>query len=151
MTSIGFTGTREGMTNEQFEQVLGLVRHIQRDSDECDGHHGDCLGSDAQFDGLCFMLGIFRTAHPPTNPKLRAYCPSDLILDPLPYHERNHAIVRAAKLMIATPRTMRPYAGSGTWATARYSELSDVPCFIVYPDGTVDRLPADRLTLEGIG
>lgn len=139
---IGFTGTRHGMTEAQAYEVRDLVMHVHKDTlDECKAHHGDCVGADAEFDEMCESLGIFRIAHPPIDPKLRAFCAAEVILDPLPYHERNREIVQNAALMIAAPNTRQEVKrGSGTWSTIRYSEDVGVPCIIVFPDGTAGRL-----------
>lgn len=42
MRSIGFTGTREGMTQAQKDVFASLVARIEPD----EFHHGDCVGSD---------------------------------------------------------------------------------------------------------
>src|SRR5258708_990516 len=41
--TVGFTGSRAGMTPAQLEQVRALVRGAD------EGHHGDCVGADEKF------------------------------------------------------------------------------------------------------
>lgn len=138
--TVGFTGTRSGMSDEQTREVRGVLMHLQRDREISASHHGDCLGADEQFDEICIELGIYRVAHPPTDTRFRAFCQADEILDALPYIERNHVIVDTAELMLATPHTHRELLRSGTWATVRYAEQSKVPYFIIYPNGRFGRL-----------
>ena len=64
---------------------------------------------------------------------------SDEVRDPLPYLERNRAIVDACDILIACPKGMQEEQRSGTWATVRYARRRDRPIVIVWPDGTVTR------------
>lgn len=138
-TVVGFTGTRHGMSHAQYEAITELIERALRDG-SCLAHHGDCLGADAQFDLICETFGVHRTVHPPTNPKLRAWCQGERILKPLPYLVRNKEIVRCSTLMFATPQSMNEsQRSSGTWSTIRHAEEVGVPCIIVYPDGLAVR------------
>lgn len=59
---------------------------------------------------------------------------------PTTYETRNHAIVDACRLLIATPRaTERAQPRSGTWATIRYAQRKERPVWLIWPDGTVAR------------
>ena len=54
----------------------------------------------------------------------------------LPPLVRNHKIVGAVHLLIATPKTDKEELRSGTWATIRYAKKVRLSTCIVYPDGT---------------
>jgi hypothetical protein len=50
MTSIGFTGTRQGMTAEQKSALRNLL-----DGGAGDFHHGDCIGADSEAHGIAWV------------------------------------------------------------------------------------------------
>lgn len=135
---IGFTGTREGMTVKQKEGVVWILDHFRA----TEGHHGDCVGADAEFHELCRTNSV-RTmiGHPPTNPKLRAFCEFDEEREPRPYLERNRDIVFEAELMIGCPKEYKEVVrarGQGTWSTIRYArDVARKWIFIIYPGGSV--------------
>ena len=128
---IGFTGSREGMTARQLQGVNWWLQQKQ----PTEAHHGDCVGADAEFHFLCEELGIPVRGHPPTNPKLRAFCNFSLGLEPeKPYLNRNLDIVDAVDLMIGAPSgDEEDQPRSGTWYTIRYSLASGKPTITVYP------------------
>jgi len=138
MTVIGFTGTRQGMTRLQKQLVETLlVMHNPKEA-----HHGDCVGSDAQFHRIiCDKTESSIIVHPPTDPKYRAFCAADetrgdMILPAKPYLDRNQAIVDYSSIMIATPRLLREEQCSGTWYTVRYARKVGREIHIIYPDGS---------------
>ena len=134
---IGFTGTRNGMTNEQISQVCRIL-HSFRASDECEGLHGDCIGADADFDAACAALQIPTQCRPCTFENLRARC-TDAISKPMAPMDRNRAIVADADVMIACPPNYTPIKrGSGTWATIGFAKRAGKRLIVVYPDGRVD-------------
>jgi hypothetical protein len=137
VTHIGFTGTQAGMTDAQQSSAYQIVAL----SEATDLHHGDAIGADDQMDQIARELGLLRHIHIPTNGSKRARCMPrlgiDLVYAPLPYLERNRAIVDASEAMIATPKEMAETLRSGTWATVRYTRKQGKPLFIVWPDGTV--------------
>ena len=69
--TIGFTGTRRGMTQRQIERVTELIaKHEPKVV-----RHGDCIGADAQFHEICLAsVWCDIIIHPPSNPSARAYC-----------------------------------------------------------------------------
>ena len=126
------------MTDRQQSSVYALVMMIG----PWIVHHGDCTGSDDQMDQIARELGIGVCVHPPLDPKHRAWCntrpyESVLICEPLPYLQRNHAIVADTEGLIAAPSTGIEQGRSGTWATIRYGLRSGKPVWIVRPDGSV--------------
>lgn len=133
----GFTGTHFGWTQRQRETVRYLFRELQL----TELHHGDCVGSDAQADREAHACGAAVYAHPPSDPKLRAFCKSPtVVLPPKPYLKRDRDIVAAGTDgLIATPRQMQEPAskrGEGTWTTIGYARQAKRHIWIVFPDGT---------------
>lgn len=137
---IGFTGTKNGMTEAQqivFQEIIQLERQF------IGFHHGDCVGADAHAHLLVQTWAHLRPEkvniyiYPGPWPSLRAYCPGDLIYPPKPPLERNRDIVNAADLMIATPKESHEVLRSGTWATIRYTLKARKPLIIIYPDGSI--------------
>ena len=134
----GFTGTSIGMTKEQGATVAKLLTHAKR------FHHGDCVGSDEQAHTMvpeaCDII-----IHPPKNPGKRAFCDltksgkSIAVLQEFEYLERNHHIVDACEVLIATPKGVTEEVRSGTWATIRYARKQNRCIIIVWPDGTFTR------------
>ena len=127
---IGFSGTRVGMTEYQMELVENALKILKPER----VHHGDCMGSDADFDKIANELNIPITIHPPERDTLRAFCKSDEILKPKPYLDRNRDIVDNCDTLIATPQTVKPVKrGSGTWHAIRYAKKQKKNIIIVYP------------------
>jgi hypothetical protein len=126
MIRVGFTGTRQGMTEQQQEaiesivQVLGTVGEF---------HHGDCVGADTQAHDIVARVlpDCSLIVHPPFSVKRRA----------------NRSIVDNSRILLATPGTDKEEGRrSGTWATIRYAKKEqrgkrDVQrrIYIIYPDG----------------
>ena len=130
---IGFTGTREGMTEIQKNELY----HKLVEYGATEFHHGDCVGADAEAHVIAYGLKI--VIHPPEDDSLRAYCESDFILDPLPHLKRNKAIVDQTDVLFATPKEMVEELRSGTWSTIRYANKRGKKVEILYPSG-VDNL-----------
>ena len=147
MTTVGFTGTRNGMTFEQKETVLALLGtgNVLR------AIHGDCIGADADFDAICKSLGIPRFQRPCTFENMRAHTDATPLAAPKPPMARNRDIVADADWMIACPPNYkRIHKGSGTWATIGFSEKAGCRIVVVFPDGTRGDLEANRpLTAPG--
>lgn len=134
MTSLGFTGTQDGMTSEQGTEVLNLLYRYT----PLQVHHGDCVGADEEFHALALLVGAVIHNHPPTNPIKRAFCGGDIKYPPRPYLERNQDIVSMSDVLVATPKEFtEKQRGSGTWATIRYARKKGIPIHIVYPDGKI--------------
>jgi hypothetical protein len=130
---IGFTGTKEGMTNHQKDMVgLILIFHSL-----CGGieevHHGDCIGADDQFNDMAGELCLRRVHHPSDVNKRRAWGKAETILPTKPPLTRNHDIVDAVDMMIATPKEWQEVLRSGTWATIRYCGKQEKMIHIIYP------------------
>ncbi len=152
MTIIGFTGTRQGMTRLQRQLVESLlVLHPPKET-----HHGDCIGSDAQFHKIiCNQTTASIIIHPPLDRRYRAFCAADetkgdMILPEKPYLERNRDIVNASEIMVAAPKELIEQQRSGTWYTIRRAREKRRQIIIVFPDGTLLREPGDDSTGEKI-
>lgn len=130
MVKIGITGTRDGMTPYQLEQLF-----VRLDGaypwDEF--HHGDCIGVDNDAAILAKKLGYTTVAHPPINPSFRAFNKSDIIMPELDYFERNRNIVDTCNFLIVVPREMMEQPKGGTWYTYRYAIKVGKPFEILWP------------------
>jgi hypothetical protein len=138
MILVGFTGTRDGMTFKQkvsFRDVLAEFRSIAGQ----EFHHGDCLGADAQAAWVAKALNYNVVCHPPSEARLRAFAPSDLVLDPRPYLSRNRDIVDGCAVLIACPKEFGEQHRSGTWSTIRYARSVGRRIILVQPNGNVVR------------
>lgn len=132
---VGFTGTQEGMTSEQYVAVyefMELNQHLNN------AHHGDCIGADANFHSI--VQDRWTIGHPPTNPTKRAFCVFDEVREPKEYLVRNIDIVNESDFMIVVPKGFKEELRSGTWSTARYARTIGTHGLIFWPDGTVDDL-----------
>lgn len=135
---IGFTGTQQGISSRQsdgFVHVLTRLGHLVTEF-----HHGDCVGADAEAHvlvrALCPNARI--VIHPPDVDVKRAWCIGDEILTPLPYLDRNTAIVNVSDVLIAAPAGPE-HRRSGTWSTIRRSRNANQPHFICWADGTIEK------------
>lgn len=134
MSKSGFTGTQEGMTEQQ-KDTLRLIFEV---SPPDEFHHGDCIGADAEAHQIAREHGIPIVIHPPTDSRKRAFCEGAIrVEDPLPYMERNQAIVDATDELIATPKGFQEEVRSGTWATIRRG-WKKYPVTIIKPDGSME-------------
>lgn len=135
MTVVGFTGTRKGMTLRQrqvFWQLLQLTEPEVL-------HHGCCEGADEEAHRMSiFVKGTKRHLHPPIDTRHRCKRYIDMQLtaqheeEPADYHERNHAIVDACDVLVATPDGPERLR-SGTWATVRYARKIGKPVVVLDP------------------
>lgn len=144
MIHVGFTGTRRGMTDAQKLVVAELLRKLEplRGGLYLVGHHGDCVGADAQFHHLVrAMSNTIVTVHPPSDARKRAWvtCREDCDewRPSRPYLDRNRDIVHESDAMIATPEESQPQPRSGTWSTIRYAQQVSKPLAIVFPNGAI--------------
>lgn len=132
MKRVGFTGTQRGMSAQQKVTVANILNHFL-EKEPVELHHGDCLGADDDADSIASSLGISRVVHPPSNSSKRAWCKAEKVLPVKPYLERNHDIVDAVDVMIATPGEDIEQLRSGTWATIRYARKSGRELHVVRP------------------
>ena len=128
---IGITGTREGMTEHQFEMVKQyLSLHY---SEGAEFHHGDCVGVDAEAATLAKDIGYKIISHPgPDNDGLRAYVPADESREPQTHFKRNRTIVDACDYLLVVPLQMEPQSRGGTWYTYDYAVKKNKSFFVIY-------------------
>jgi hypothetical protein len=129
---IGFSGTQRGMTEAQKATVSRLLAAAPGVTS---AHHGDCIGADAQFHELALAYAPV-IIHPPTNDAKRAFCHGAVVLPAEGYIARNHAIVDACQVVIATPKEADEVVRSGTWATIRYARQQGKLVLVIRPDGS---------------
>lgn len=118
--SVGFTGTQQGMTPRQKEELRELLIALNPVA----FHHGDCIGADAEAHEIVLSLGIEITIHPPHYSGKRAFCKRAQFVHPTAeYLQRNRDIVDDTSHLIAAPKTAQEELRSGTWATVRYARI----------------------------
>jgi hypothetical protein len=135
---VGFTGTREGMS---YKQAMTLAR-LMRDSGIVQFHHGDCVGADEEAHRIVEAEprpshhDFHVIVHPPEKSNLRAHCKPVLgaILEPLPYHKRNRAIVEASDLVVGA--ILHEAETGGTWQTIKYARKQGKYVIVLRPDGS---------------
>jgi hypothetical protein len=123
MTAVGVTATRHGLTRYQRLWAYDTLKTLRsRGFDTL--RHGDCVGGDAELAEMGRKMGYRLICHPPLNPRLRAYVPSDIVLAPVPYMKRNKALVDSSTYLLGCPGSW-PDPGTpspgGTWRTIRYA------------------------------
>jgi hypothetical protein len=135
---LGFTGSQETPTPAQIKSAKKWVMS----QTYIEGHHGDCIGSDAAFHLICRAVGIRIVVHPPVIKTKRAFLVGDETRALADYLPRNRNIVHATAALLAMPsgpETQR----SGTWSTVRYARglrkehKLKYPIYIVWRDGSV--------------
>src|SRR5947207_2045291 len=96
---VGFTGTREGMTCEQYKATCKLYYDLQPIASV---HNCDCVGADEQFHGIAYYSR--RIGHPPIDERFRAFCDFDESRERKECLERNRDIVDECDVLIAAPK-----------------------------------------------
>lgn len=135
--SVGFTGTREGMTPHQIHRFEGLIRSMYNMSEF---HHGDCIGCDDQSHTMVryFRPDVQIIIHPPEKDTYRAFKKGvSEERERCGYLHRNQNIVHDSDIMIACPKTHHEVNRSGTWSTIRYAVKNEVPVIVLYPDARI--------------
>lgn len=135
--SIGTTGTRKGLTEEQREWVEDFSSPKKNIVDVM--HHGDCVGSDEEVATIFHARNTYIIAHPGNGRfELRANCAAnDLVLPTRTYLKRNLDIVKASELLLGFPKIETEIYRSGTWASIRYARAIQIPIYVVTPSGKV--------------
>ena len=133
---IGFTGTQRGMTDFQKEVFEAFLDIYEDRNEELWLLQGDCIGADAEAVSIAREKKFGIWSFPPIQSSKRAWVESGRTETPRDYLTRNHNIVKACDLMVATPGEDYEMLRSGTWATIRYTKKLDKHVFIVYPDHT---------------
>ena len=128
---IGITGTREGMTDHQFEMVRECLT-----SRYCEGaefHHGDCSGVDVEAAYIAKEIGYKIVCYPPIKDETRGFFGGDVVHEPAGYLERDRAIVDACDYLLVVPLQMEWQPKGGTWYTHDYAVKKNKPFIVIYP------------------
>lgn len=146
--TVGFTGTRSGMTAAQRETVDQFLLHLldKRPPGKILAVHGDCEGADTNFHEACFAFRELYTRERliirirPCSHSSRAWNKgADEVMPVKPPLDRNVDIAQDCSVLIATPPTFEEIRRSGTWHTIRQARKLGKPMCIVWPDGTFTR------------
>ena len=122
---IGFTGTRQGMSQNQKEQFvlklfeLGLTEF----------HHGDCKGADSEAHDIVreFFPEVYIVIHPPEIVHTQAFKGGDEHRMPKAYVKRDRDIVDETEYLIGAPLTNEEVWRSGSWTTIRHARKTNKP------------------------
>lgn len=143
MTSVGFTGTRKGMTLSQWQTVQDILVTLFDPQGTNEWHDGDCVGADSQAHASVAILqdtyDIILHGHPCNLTKYRAYNEYTVEHEVKAPLVRDKDIVNDSDVMVAAPEGYNEvFKGSGTWATIRYTRHKfPSKLYLAWPDGTV--------------
>ena len=133
--TVGFTGTRDGLTEEQKTALTAVLDGFE----DFDFYHGSCLGADYQAHQIALTRATSITALPGhgVNGESPLYFKAEgaRIEDPLPYLQRNRRIVDLTEVLIACPESDEERLRSGTWSTVRYARRKSKTLIMIYPSG----------------
>jgi len=121
---VGFTGTREGMSQQQKEQFVVKLYELN----PTEFHHGDCIGADADAHDIVreFFPDVKVVIHPPSKTTTQAFKKGDESRVPAPYIMRDKDIVDETVHLIGAPLGPEKIR-SGTWTTIRYARKTNKP------------------------
>lgn len=146
---IGFTGTRNGMSRAQKEQLMFVLTYLVplsldiNEEDQTEFHHGGAEGADTEADGLANLRGFAIVIHPcpgvvtdagglGSNGNGRFKGHNVLRWEPvLPPLVRDKNIAKICDVLIAAPKSDKEEIRSGTWATVRYAREALKPVIIL--------------------
>jgi hypothetical protein len=132
---VGFTGTRDGMTEKQKAALRSILTTIRASH----LHHGCCTGADAEAHEIAKVMGLGIEIHPSTDTKTQVrtlYPDCELLHEQKPALERNKDIVQATRVIVACPKTEAEELRSGTWATVRHArKQEDRSVVVITPEG----------------
>jgi hypothetical protein len=121
---VGFTGTRQGMSQHQKEQFVLKLHELEVH----EFHHGDCIGADADAHDIVreFFPNVKIIIHPPSKTKTQAFKSGDESRIPAPYITRDKAIVNETEYLVGAPHC-EEIIRSGTWTTIRHARKVKKP------------------------
>lgn len=128
MTAVGFTGSSQGVSPEQFNWLRDQL--VRLGATEL--HHGDCVGGDHAAHEVALELKLRVVIHPPVNASRRAWCTGDEVRPAREYLDRNRDIVDETEVLLALPDGPERLR-SGTWATIRYARRIGRPVEVELP------------------
>jgi hypothetical protein len=126
---IGFTGTREGMSQHQKEQFVLKMFELS----PTEFHHGDCEGADAEAHDIVreFLPDVKIVVYPPLSFRRRAMKQGDVTMEPESYVKRDYRIVDSTDILIGAPKTDTEQIRSGSWTTIRYARKIGRPNYVI--------------------
>lgn len=140
---VGFTGTRDGCTQEQLYKLGILLRVLVGKAERIEEwHHGACLGADEEATIMIHQLAVRIVAHPSNLAKMTSAVArglSDEVLEEQSPLVMNGDIVKASDILIACPKEPTESLRSGTWSTVRAARKKGIPIWLIRPDGTVEK------------
>lgn len=131
---VGFTGTRAGMTLQQWRTVSTTLIKLGVDSLS----HGCCVGADAQAHktALCYGWHIYGYPGPVTKWSMHIIREEfTWLAQAEPYATRNRKIA-ACEVLVAAPKGYDLGVG-GTGMTVRFARELGRRVIVVLPDGSV--------------
>ena len=132
--TIGFTGTRLGMTGIQ----RSLVRQMLEYKRPRVVVHGGCVGADSDFHDIVRLLFSKRQCQVhvfPSNIRgTHGHIDGDVVFAEHPPLQRNGFIVSLSDELIACPEGCQETNRSGTWSTVRRARKKKIPIHIFYPE-----------------
>jgi hypothetical protein len=149
---IGFTGTRNGMTDAQRSKFQELVLLGLSDT-PTEFRHGSCKGCDVQ--AARYLRSIFNEWHerfgsiatirivalpgPDGDPCQEISGVDDETLPGKTHFARNRDIVNASDLVIGCPPSDGWMNTGGTFYTLDYAIKKGKPTWVIWPDGRVEK------------
>lgn len=151
MSRLGFTGTRNGITPSQKEELISQLEKLRVTHEIA--MHGDCRGADAYFGLMAHARDYWVETYPGCTrdgeSPYRAFSYTDDEHALLPYLERNRLIVDKCDLLLACPMSSTPSWSGGTWYTIRYASTVHKPTIIIYPDGKIEYTAETKEDVNG--
>ncbi len=116
--TIGFTGTRNGMSDKQKKNVKEYLETNKADIERV--LHGGCVGSDEDFHKMCrhFRREVYlgHSVLDPNDKSMRGNIKgANTVHEAEPYLKRNRNIVNICDVLLATPNDYSQRGG--TWYT----------------------------------
>jgi hypothetical protein len=138
--SVGFTGTRKGMSPPQRRAARLLLKNL----DPTHFHHGDCVGADAEMHAIvrAMLPECVIVLHPCSSDSNRAFCAGDYSSTPIDALARNREIVAASSVMLATPLEDEEMRSGGTWYTIRHARKTQTSLYVVSRRGEITQYDA---------
>lgn len=130
---VGVTGTREGMSPFQTQQVAAFLKEFILLAKQAELHHGDCVGVDAEVAAIAKDLGYTIISHPPKEKKMRAFFESHEYKQPDGYLARDRNIVDSTDFLIVVPLQNEWQPRGGTWYTYNHAVKTKKPVELFYP------------------
>ena len=132
--TVGFTGTRSGMSDKQKLEVIEYLTDIVEFNKIDNVLHGGCIGADQDFHDMC--VGVIREVYPGYSAKDKdslvyrgTFKGADIVHEPQTHFKRNRDIVDRCDILIATP--YNDVRRGGTWYTIDYAKKIGKPVIIL--------------------